>query len=217
VKPVLASIFIERFIGVITVVILAAFSLGLAFFLLRDRWDHISGLVWYLITAAVVGAIIIGTFLAIAQRGGKILTLMSRLPLVSALRQTFTLAYEFKQHRRTLAVVSSWTFIENFFPVVATFLLVRALHIEVSFLELLAIIPLIVLAIRIPISFEGLGIQEGLYIGLLGLVGVPAVEALILSTVTRGVYLLCALPWGIHYLAFGHRKIESGQQAVSTA
>ena len=62
------------------------------------------------------------------------------------------------------------TFLAQLVPVATGFLLFRALGIQVSTLELLAIIPLIILAIRLPISFDGIGIQEGLYVGLFALV-----------------------------------------------
>jgi hypothetical protein len=82
-----------------------------------------------------------------------------------------------------------------------------------------AIVPLIVLAIRIPVSFEGIGIQEGLYVMLLAMVGVSSAEALVLSTATRVMGVLCSLPWGLHYIFRGHEgnfinrqvtRVESG-------
>ena len=50
------------------------------------------------------------------------------------------------------------------------FLLAQALHIDVSLVELVAIIPLIVLIVRLPLSIQGFGVQEGLYVALFSLV-----------------------------------------------
>ena len=79
----------------------------------------------------------------------------------------------------------------------------------------MAIIPLIVLAIRIPICFEGFGIQEGLYVGLFALVGVAVAEALILSTAVRIVGWVAALPWGVHYILSGHGNLSFGQEGTA--
>jgi hypothetical protein len=88
-------------------------------------------------------------------------------------------------------------------PILATALVVLSLHIDVSIAELLAMIPLIQLAGRLPISLDGLGVKDGLYLVLLGWVGVPASEAFLLSTIGRILPLLSCLPWGIHYMLRG--------------
>ena len=49
----------------------------------------------------------------------------------------------------------------------------------------------------------GIGIQEGLYVGLFGLAGVSVAEALLISAVVRAIILVSAMPWGVHYLFRG--------------
>ena len=215
VKAVIASIFIERFIGVLAAVALAFISLGLIFYLMEGQWHHFDELAWFLIAIVVIGtAGVTALWIILRITKGKIRIPITRLPLIGRLRQMLAMCYEFKSYRGTLSVVSGWTFIEQAFSVVVTFLLALALQIDVSILELLAIVPLIILAIRIPISFEGIGVQEGLYVGLLGLVGVPGVEALVLSALTRVLFIACSLPWGIHFLFSGNREVLGSPQAA---
>jgi glycosyltransferase 2 family protein len=200
-QSVLASIIVERIIGFTASLLLAAISLGLVFYLMRDQWTHLAGLGWLLLllmTSTVVALLALQ-----GLRRGWVRSLTARFskyPLVNKLYAFWARFWEFRNHKGALGVVFGWTFLEQLVPVGWNFLLVKALHIDVSFLELVAVIPLIILAIRLPISFEGIGVQEGLYVGLLALVGIPPAQALILSTATRIMNALCALPWAIHYL-----------------
>jgi len=78
-----------------------------------------------------------------------------------------------------------------------------SLHIDLSPLELMAIIPLTMLATRLPISLDGLGVEEGIYVVLFALIGVSASEAFLLSATERVLSLICLLPWGIHFIFKG--------------
>jgi uncharacterized protein (TIRG00374 family) len=200
-QAILASIIVERIIGFCAILLLSAISLGLVFYLMGDQWAQFAGLGWLLL---LLTALTIAVFL-VSQglRGGWVKSLAARFskyPLVGKLYAFWAKFWEFKNHRGAIAIVFGWTFLEQLVPVGWNFLLVKALHMDVSLLELVAVIPLIVLAIRLPISFEGIGVQEGLYVGLLALVGIPPAQALILSTATRVMNAVCAVPWAIHYI-----------------
>lgn len=213
-RAVLVSIVAERIIGFLSMLLLALLSLGLASYFLREDLSRFSGVGWVLLAAAIIGFGLVG--MAVALRGGLFTNLISRFSrysLVEKLNQTCALFYEYRNQKRSLGIVVGWTFIEQTAPIVVTFLLVKALGINVSLVYLVMIVPLIVLAIRIPISFEGIGVQEGLYVGLFALVGISAEQALLLSAVNRAANLLCALPWGLYYLIAGHGRDSMEQHA----
>jgi uncharacterized protein (TIRG00374 family) len=207
-KAVLASIIVERMIGFIAMLVLASISLGIALYLLGDAWPQFAGVAFPLVAGS--GAVLALLLAAITIRrdwARKIVGKLSRFAIMAKLLQLSAQLAQFKGHRRTVAAVTGWTFLEQMVPIILTFVMVRALQIDASFIELVAIVPLVVLANRIPISFDGLGVQEGLYVGLFALAGVSVAEALILSTLMRIVGLLAALPWGLHYiLGFKGRK-----------
>jgi hypothetical protein len=71
--------------------------------------------------------------------------------------------------------------------------LALALHIAVPPIDLLAFVPLVTVATALPISLGGWGVREGLLVLLLGKVGVPASEALILSL----MYGFCSAASGL--------------------
>ncbi len=206
-RPVIASIILERSIGFIAMLTFAAFSLGLAFYLLGVHWNPLdSEWVWALGFTVVIAAIV-AMALLIAFRGqmGRLLQRLARQPLVNKVIKVLAQCFEYRQHRRVLGVVFGWTLLEQMAPIISTFLLVGAFHVDVSFIEMLATIPLIQVASRLPISLDGIGVTEGLYIGLLALVGVSAAEAILISVAGRALFLLATLPWGIHYLLAGNR------------
>ena len=49
-------------------------------------------------------------------------------------------------------------------------------------------------------EWDGIGLSEGLYVVLFGLVGVPPTEAVLLAVSARVIQILTALPWAIHYV-----------------
>lgn len=217
VKEVLASIVVERVIGFLCMMAFAAISLGIAFFLLKDSRAQFGGVLLLWVGGAIIVTVVVtGILVFFTKWIGKLSGLLSRFSYLEKLIRIFTISYELRTRHRTLAIVSAWTFLEQMFPIIATFLIVRALNIDAPFLELMAIIPLIVFILRMPITFEGFGVQEGLYIGLFGLLDVSVGEALVLSSVTRVVYLLCALPWGIHYF-FSSRQNALPQEPTASA
>ncbi|HZA25553.1 MAG TPA: lysylphosphatidylglycerol synthase transmembrane domain-containing protein, partial [Dehalococcoidia bacterium] len=217
VKAVAASIFVERFLGVVAAVALAFISLALIFFLMHDSWGYFDEVAWSLLAIVVMGTVGAALLWVILKNtSGRISLPINKIPILGKLRQVLAMCYAFRSQRSMLSVVWVWTFIEQAFSIIVTFLLARALQIDVSILELIAVVPLIILAVRIPISFEGIGVQEGLYVGLLGLVGVPGVEALVLSALTRFVFIGCSLPWGIHFLFSGNRRALDSPQAATS-
>jgi hypothetical protein len=203
-RAVLASIVAERVIGFVAMLTLVAVSLGLAFYLLRDSWVHFKQVGLVLLLGALVAVGLLGAALGPFQRAMN--TLASRFakyPFVSKLHQLYILYSEYQNHGRTLAVVFAWTFVEQLAPVSGIFLSARAFHINVSLVELIVIVPIITLIARLPISLEGLGVTEGLFVVMFGLVGVSATEALVIATFSRALAYLPGLPWAIHYIAKG--------------
>lgn len=207
-QAALASIISERAIGFAAMLVLVAISLVLGSYLMRGLWERFAIFGWLTVAVTLaVGAMTAGAFIFSGERTERLIRRLTPKLILVRLIQLWNLLWEYQDHKSTLAWVSGWTLLEQLFHIAVAYLLVHAMDIDVSFLELTAIIPLVVLAARIPISIEGFGVQEGLYVGLLALVGVNPAEALLLSLITRALYLICALPWAIHFLLVTHRTL----------
>ena len=71
--------------------------------------------------------------------------------------------------------------INQIFYFVAIFILTRATGIEVPMLNIIAILPVIILVSSLPISIGGWGVREGAFIYGLGMIGVNAESAFLIS------------------------------------
>lgn len=80
--------------------------------------------------------------------------------------------------------------LSNLHFVVVAALLGQALHVDASFADFLAFMPLVIVATTLPISLGGWGVREGVLVALLGAVGVPGGQALALS-LTFGAFGAC--------------------------
>lgn len=210
-KAVLASMVVERLIALVAILILASLSLLGAFFWMKNSWTTFAAVKWLLLIGA---ALTLGLIAAALIFRGLIEKLVIHLepyrivgPLMRKLHNVYLLCYEYQNHPRTIITVSFWTVIEQMAPIVENFLLIYAFHIQVPFWGIAVVVPIIILAIRLPISLDGLGIQEGLYVALFGLLGVSVSQAFLVSTIARIIPVIASLPWGLHYILMDRRKI----------
>ncbi len=75
-----------------------------------------------------------------------------------------------------------WTsLLFQFFSILIYVLVARALNLSLSFLDLLAVVPLVTLLTLLPLSLNGLGLREGGFVFLLARLHVSNTEALSLS------------------------------------
>ena len=203
----LASIVVERVVAVIAMLVLATISFGLMASVLGAGWGYI---------IAVGSALGLGILLMAGILGmlhphcreymARLARRFTKYPLVDRLHQIYWLCCEYRKHVGTVAAVAGWTLLEQMVPIINLVLIVQALHIDVPLWELIVVIPLAVLAVRLPVSLDGLGVQEGVYVGLFGLAGMTVSEAFLLSTVARVLPLLSVIPWGIYYIVKGREQ-----------
>lgn len=206
VKAVLASIVIERALGLFAMLILVLISIGLASYLLTERLAVLSHLWWVPALSCLILVIIVLIFFRFMGPVETWDSRISKLFILKQLQQIFVMAQQYRYHYRTLFVVFAWTMLQQLAPIGMNYLIVLCLNVNVSILELIAIVPIIVLAMRLPISFNGIGVQEGVAVALFSLVGVTPAEALLMSGVGRVVELVSALPACIHYLVTTRRS-----------
>ncbi len=103
------------------------------------------------------------------------------------------------------AGLAACSLLSNLNFTLCAFLLARALGIPVTFWDMLLVMPAVILAATLPVSFGGWGVREGALVLLLGRCGVPAGQALALSLLFGGFSLLCGLP-GLVVWACGARR-----------
>ena len=195
----LSSVFVDRALGMYSLILTAVVGvcISLDMFIGHQSLIVLTGGALLL---AVVGT---GALTYLFWCKGKVIAQMipSRWSgLVVDVREAFD-GY-FKRRPRAIMWATGLSFINQGFRIVAMYILALAIGFEVSMSALMAIIPLGLLIALIPISVNGLGLQEGAYIFLLGLLGVSAESAFIYSMLARVLVMVAVLP-GVFWLMTG--------------
>jgi glycosyltransferase 2 family protein len=108
------------------------------------------------------------------------------------------------------------TLLEQLVSITFTWVLARALGLDVSILLIAGIVPLAVLITRMPITIAGIGVVEGALVALLGLGGIQAADAVAVSVLIRLVQILGYVPWWLT-LALRERTWLPGASAARAA
>jgi uncharacterized membrane protein YbhN (UPF0104 family) len=94
-----------------------------------------------------------------------------------------------------------WSFLLAFVlqlgRVLATYLAARALHVDVTIVSLLVIVPAALLVSGLPVSIGGLGLREGTMVSLLVMVGVPSAAGMAVSVLLLATGFLTTLPGAV--------------------
>jgi uncharacterized membrane protein YbhN (UPF0104 family) len=92
----------------------------------------------------------------------------------------------------------------HLFSILAVIILSESLLLEIEWLGIFIIIPLVILFMLIPISIAGWGVREGVMIVGLGYLGVQPEQALTLSILYGLLMLIISLPGGVIWLFSNH-------------
>lgn len=194
---VVTSIVIERVVGFVL-----ALALGIVCLIVLHRVGILDARfesALYLGIALLAGAIVA----LILSLNEKILgAFLDRLP--KALRESKVLqiltrlagAYQsLGNSRGAIARFAALTAVEQLLCVVVPWTVAKGLGIDVDLLVLLGVLPIATLISRLPISFDGLGVFEAIFVGLLVLAGIGAESALAMAISARLLQLLAFMPW----------------------
>ena len=189
---VLSSVIMERMLGFIASAILAPIAaLFLISFLELDVWRFL----W------IAGAFLLFFIvLIVISFSGFIVRKIDRSKKLSGniffgkFKKLYLSYAEYKNHKGLLAVFLILSILEQIMPVIGNYLACRALNLSVPFVYFLLIIPLIQLVSRIPISFEGIGVNEGLLVYFFTLLGLSTTGAFTIGLLGHIALIIAALP-----------------------
>lgn len=116
------------------------------------------------------------------------------------LRQFHSTYRTYQNDKGNLTAFFGLTFGEQFFAILEAWVIARGLGIEVGLIALVGATHLSLLISRIPISIDGLGVFDGMFIILLSLAGVSAVGAVAIAFVGRILQIFSWLPWWLIYV-----------------
>lgn len=179
-----ASVFVERFSGLITLVTLAMMAVGINLKLFNLPW----------LTAALGSGGVIVAFicwLIIDERpfkliqkllGNRVRLLDGVLTKIGKLRQA-VLSYQDIPSALWIAFINSLIF--NLLAVINIWVSTVAFGVKFAFVKALVATPVILFIMNLPFSIGGLGLMEFAYSFTLGLFGVPATVAFSVALLMR--------------------------------
>jgi uncharacterized protein (TIRG00374 family) len=203
VDDALATILVERGLGFVSALLMAVMSLLVLRFVVPDAAEYGTPLLIGIATLLGTIAVLLLSFNSKAVT--SVLSLLpQRVAHSSAARLVVRLHEAYRSlasDRRRLTLFFVLTIAEQVVVVVCYGLVALALQLKFNVLFLLAAVPLAILISRLPISIDGLGVYEGIFIGVMTLGGMRPDDSLALSLAARLFQILVWLPWWLMLVA----------------
>ncbi|HEY7640269.1 MAG TPA: lysylphosphatidylglycerol synthase transmembrane domain-containing protein [Steroidobacteraceae bacterium] len=203
VDDALATILVERGLGFISALLMAVMSLLLLRFIVPDAGEYGTPLLIGVASLLVAIGILLLSFNSKAvtsvlgllpQRASQ----SSAARLIVRLHEAYR-SLSFDRHRLVLFFVL--TVVEQFLVAICYGLVAMALQLKFNAVLLLAAVPLAILVSRLPISIDGLGVYEAIFIGVMALGGMRPDHSLALSVAARVFQIVVWLPWWLMLVA----------------
>jgi uncharacterized protein (TIRG00374 family) len=203
----IATVGVERFIGLFALVVFAVIAVALTEEI-NNRVPYLW--VWVLITFMLMWFVLQGIFLQ--QGKAKLLAKIFTLPgfsIAGKIVQKFSDAFvNFRGKNKALAISIALSLLLQINVIFHYYLISEALGLDVPFIKFWVIIPIALFVQMIPVSINGIGIRENLYVFFLGLYGAPVASAIAFSWIAYGMILLLGLFGGILYVFRKEEKVE---------
>jgi glycosyltransferase 2 family protein len=204
-----ASVLMDRALGVLSVVLVAAVALPFA---------TVEGRAELLVILALVGAVcaVAAAVVFSARAADLVRSTAARIPIPLLHRVTAALTdavRAYSHHHGAMVRVLALSVAVQVFRVIQAWCLGHALGLTLPLATYFAFIPLIVFIMQIPITPNGLGTTQVAFDRFFVPQGAPAPEVFALSVLFLGLGILGSLPGGLLY-AFGDgRKLPETRKS----
>ncbi len=123
----------------------------------------------------------------------------------------------FRGQHRSLLRALFFSLVLQLNVVLLHYLLGLAVGIQLGFLEYFYIVPVALFVMLIPISINGIGVRESMFVFMLGSMGVPKSDALVLSLLAFTIFLVHGIMGGIVLAARGISPSKLAKEAAIPA
>ena len=161
----LASIFMDRYIGLVVLILICSLALPFGFGYFQG--SHIAWTV-----PIIFFSFVIASFLIFGLRLGQ------RIKLISSFYYYF---HTYRNQKDIIAKSMLLSVIIQILGIVSIYLLAHGFNQPIPFTALLVFVPLAILFSTIPVSIAGLGLREGAYVVLFGLINIKPEVATAIS------------------------------------
>lgn len=211
-REIVASIIVERFLGFLSALLLAILSIILLTHL--GILHHQILFIWLLGGGMLLGGILL--FAATVSQSAfvflhdRVLSGFRHNRIALKLREFHETYRSFTIDRRNIATFFGLTFAEQLVPIFDSWLIAKGLGIDAGLLYFAAALPLALLISRIPISIDGLGVFDGVFIVLMSMAGLSAAQAAAIAILGRILQAAALIPWWVAFV-ISHRNLRAPQ------
>lgn len=195
----IATVAVERFIGMFALVVFAVVAVALTGEI-SNRVPYL----WLWVTLCFISMWLVLQGIFLQQGKAKILTKIFELPglkIFNKLVKKFADAFvSFRGKNKELILSLALSLLLQINVIFHYYLISKALGLEVPFIKFWVIIPIAIFVQMIPVSINGIGIRENLYVFFLGLYGVSTASAIAFSWIAYGMILILGIFGGMLYI-----------------
>jgi len=190
--PVLSSLFLDRAVTVLALVVLVASMTPFATLTLEnDRWFIHA--VFILLSGCVMGLMMIMLLDSTPGAWTKFRVVKAMHHLAGDTRRVLL-------HPWTASQVMVWSILGHINLVLVVYVLFRGVGVDLSLVDCLLLFPPVLLVQVLPISIAGWGVREGAMVAVFALVGVSSEAALAVSILYGLVLMVTSFPGAVLWL-----------------
>ena len=200
-RDVLSSVVLERILGLTSGLCLGLLAASLLPLVIDDPNENRIAAMMVLPLIVVVSLIVLSFSSAPTRWLGRPIPLVPR-SLLTRLKEVYQSYQVYGRDRRLMFRFFLWSLLEQCIPVLSVFLVSLALDTKARFVDFAVFVPIIMIPARMPISLDGFGVRESLYIYFFAFVGLPPADALRLGFVSHVLGLLALLPGFLYFSVY---------------
>lgn len=221
---VISSIVMERVLGMIALLVFGIMG-GIIFITMYADVDFnmmsvlrlfvalaIGGVLLFVVSLSKsFGAVVLKFFDIVPKRGKYVRKASEKLEI---LYRSF---HRYSENKGVIGVFFMLTCVENVLPIIRPFIIALALDAYVPLSYLFVIVPIELVLIRLPISFDGFGIREGIFVYFLALIGMGPDVAFTIGLTNHLLFLIAIVPGWLFYVMDGKYREKTAELAQSSA
>jgi glycosyltransferase 2 family protein len=204
-SDILSSIVVERLIGFLVLLLVAVLGGIFFYFFFWDSRLDIKNILKIFISITMFAFLVFILSLN-KMLSNKVLTLLIRLnsiktvdKLSDKLHKLYSSYLLFKNSKFILLIFFILTGLEVFSYILRSYIVAQALNVTIPFVYIFSFVPIIMALIRLPISLNGFGINEGGFVYFLSLIDIPKSIGFSVGLIDHLVVMIAILPGGIFY------------------
>jgi glycosyltransferase 2 family protein len=201
----LTTIFIDRLIGVFSLIFVGLVALGIGIYLNFD----VAVYCWIIVGSFIA---ILGIFLAIFNRrlanlSDNVLRFFKMNGIADKARYATKAITDLKHERRLLGESFIISILFQINVILYYYFCAQALALEIRLIYFFLFTPIVLIILLLPFTINGIGLRESSYIYFFGIIGTGSGEAIAFSWLSFGLMLTQGIIGGIIF-AFRDRKMN---------